>query len=138
MDDVDDNISDAKFLRVIFAGKGFKKDEFAGNNYSIPDDDTNILNFKMFDNLESIKIDNAQYYDGYYPFCLDSFLSILTSTRIKHVEIRGYPEDDTRTSWLNYVWNKESSQLMHKYKNKGYMIEFVDDEDIHLISVHKE
>ena len=126
------NISDHVFLKEIFGGKGFEMKEYekGSHNYSIPQDNTNILKFDIFPNLQTLTIHGVQSLDKYYSFCLHTFLMVLMKTKIEKVEIRtgyiGYKESDN-TSWLSYLWGSNEVSLCKEYRTKGYKIDFYND-----------
>ena len=99
------------------------------DNYVIPDDEdlTNILNFKMFDNLQAIKIYGVQCGNQYFSFSFYHFRSLLTQTKIKKVEISVFHKADDDSSWLLYLWNKESLSIIKQCRNTGYSIHFDND-----------
>ena len=134
-------ISDFRYLGIIFGGRGFIitiKDD-ADDNYVIPDDHdmTNILKLNLFNNLQTVNIKNVQYRNGYHSFSLYQLLSILALSKIQKVEISipaRYTAVD-RSSWLSYLWSKESLSLIKQYRNKEYVIEFVNDHRGHSILI---
>lgn len=134
-------IKDIEFLGLIFGKAGlseFEYDKNKSNNYFIPCDNTNIpINIiHKFNNIQKINIRWAQNYYKYYSFSLFSFLSLLElHTTIKQVHISGYRSKDCEnTSWLSFVWTRDSLLLMREYNKKGYSIAF---EEYDTISINK-
>ena len=129
MDTLNRFITDTSILNVIFGGTGFKVIEYTdnSNDYSTPDDDTNIPRFDIFENLEVITIDGVQtnnYGTRYFPLSLNSLLLLLDQhSGIKEIKIGGGRANDG-TSWLSSVWERNKSVLQSDYENKGYVIEY--------------
>ena len=151
MFDLDDNNIDVSFLYLIFGGRGFKKSKYGdtesesdddsydviGDSYSIPSDNTNLPKLNSFKNLETIEIEYVQYGETYYPFSLSVLSSKLDKTKMKEIRIStGYKATDG-TSWLSFVWSRDSSSLKQEYKNKGYIITFKTSAFGDCISINK-
>ena len=159
---------DGAILDSIFGERGYKVycygeryahlkdklDTVQTDKFIIPDDgdNTNILRLdllKKFKNLESISIEDLQTREGnYWPFSMLSFLSILSSTKIKKVSLSGkcsdpekdrysdilgsydggedgycwlgapFKDQDISTRWKNMVLTKQA------YGDKGFDIRY--------------
>lgn len=133
LDDHQQNHIDASFLNVIFNGAGFKKYEYNEqvneeiDYFIIPSDDTNIIKFDIFPNLQEINITFAQDNDEYWPFSLSQLLLILRQTKVEKVKIKtNILLGVDLKSWIKWLWHNNSS-LIAQYQNEGYSIKFVDD-----------
>ena len=135
MKQLDWYISDDQCLNATFGGNGFKK-----NLEEIPDDNTNIFKFDLFNNLKEMDISNVNCYS----FSLSRFLSLLKETKIERVKITENSSISSVT-WLSTVWDKwvplkwddKSWSLMKEYKNQGYIIgsEAATNRNVYCISI---
>ena len=140
-------IKDIKFLGLIFGSRGVKQfeyeyDEDKSNWYFIPSDDTNIPNniINKFNNIQTINIRGTQagYPSKYYSLSLFCLLSLLEpQSTIKQINIStslDLPRD--KTSWLKFVFLRDSFSLKQQYKKKGSIIDI--DEYERTISINKK
>ena len=117
-------MKDSGFLDLIFIG--FKQ----RNRYDIcNDDDTNMMNpkiFEIFDNVTEVEL----YAVKDYSFSLIRLLSIIKNTKVEKIRISsGFVEGGDSNTWLNLSYFDESSwnNVVQKYQNKGYKIEFDEE-----------
>ena len=114
------HITDLGFLGLMFGGRGF---EMHRDSKYIPDDMTNILNFNLFNNLQTLVLDRVED----YPLSLHQLLLLLTRTKIKKVRMSASFYKWLDYLWLYCSWRDNSSLLIQTYKNKGYAINYYVD-----------
>ena len=152
---------DESFLDILFGGRGFKlskitegavEDEPESDpeegghhtydvidpSYIIPEDETNILRFDLFKNLEKLIIDYTQDWTRYCAFSLTALLNKLKGTKIKEIKITGNRFNSS--AWFSWDWSHKEGSWKQAYIDKGYLIECVRHWDIstHSISIIKQ
>ena len=83
-----------------------------------------------------MKHTQSEFYNKYYSLSLFCLLSLLElQSTIKQINISIAREADDETSWLKFVFLRDSFSLKQQYKEKGYIIDY-DDNDT--ISINKK
>ena len=127
-----DKIKSGKMMELIFYG--LKKT----NSKEIKDDNNNILTaqllntFKYIDTI-LINTDSDTFaLSGFYTFSLFRFLSSIEHSHVQKIVIKGSKprefgsksKSDNDDTWLNVLWASCSQDLIHKYNEKNFRIEF--------------
>ena len=131
------------FLKLLFGGQGFRMKKskiWKKDANDIPRDDTNLLRFDLFKNLETVTINEVDRGGKYWPFSLLSLLySLRNQSNIKGVYITG-----VQFSWLSTIWEMKQHRywltLKEEYRNIGYFIDYKgghNDYDDDCISINK-
>ena len=82
----------------------------------------------------------TQVYNHYYSLSLFCLLSLLEpQSTIKQINISIYSETiSDKTSWLKFVFLRDSFSLKQQYTKKGYIIDYHDNGNYSSISINKK
>ena len=141
MNSLNKYIVDKTFLDLLFGGTGFKRNKLKeqyDNKYMIYSDETNLLNvLNIFSNLRKLNIENSQFYNEYWSFSLHRLLELIENTCIESVVVHACCAEGASLSWLYCAWESMSSSSIAKFENKGFSIEYIEDDYKHYIHVSR-